>query len=197
MSKAEKTKRCITEKAALLFNTKGYRATSLSDIVEVTGLTKGSIYGNFDNKDEVAVAAFHYSITRLNERLSMAVDHQTSASDKLFAFTGYYRTNWNRISEQGGCPILNAAIEADDNLDFLKRDVQISIKNWVKDISETIEQGQENGEFKKDINAQKYAYTLLTILEGGIMLFKIMNTPELLFSALDRMETIIEQELKA
>jgi TetR/AcrR family transcriptional repressor of nem operon len=37
---------------------KGYSGTSMSDITAATGLTKGSIYGNFENKDEVAIAAF-------------------------------------------------------------------------------------------------------------------------------------------
>ncbi|WP_435525010.1 TetR family transcriptional regulator [Chryseobacterium indoltheticum] len=61
MSKAEKTKQFIIEKTATLFNTKGYTATSLSDITEATGLTKGSIYGNFENKDEVSLEVYKYN----------------------------------------------------------------------------------------------------------------------------------------
>ena len=54
MSKAEKTRQFNNESTAELFNKKGYAGTSLSDISEATGLTKGSIYGNFENKDDVA-----------------------------------------------------------------------------------------------------------------------------------------------
>jgi TetR/AcrR family transcriptional repressor of nem operon len=61
MSKAEKTKQFIIEKTATLFNTKGYTSTSLSDITAVTGLTKGSIYGNFENKDDVALQAYKHN----------------------------------------------------------------------------------------------------------------------------------------
>ena len=53
MSKAEKTKEFIIEKSAPIFNKKGYAGTSLADIMEATNLTKGSIYGNFENKDEL------------------------------------------------------------------------------------------------------------------------------------------------
>jgi AcrR family transcriptional regulator len=60
MSKAEKTKQFIIEKTATLFNTKGYTSTSLSDITQAT-LTKGSIYGNFENKDEVALEVYKYN----------------------------------------------------------------------------------------------------------------------------------------
>ena len=54
MTKAEKTKQYIIEKTAPVFNRKGFAGTSMNDIVEVTGLTKGSIYGNFE-KDRKSV----------------------------------------------------------------------------------------------------------------------------------------------
>ena len=57
-SRSEKTRQLIIETAAPIFNKKGYAGTSLSDLTQATGLTKGSIYGNFKNKDEVA-AIFH------------------------------------------------------------------------------------------------------------------------------------------
>ena len=54
LSKAERTKQFIVEKAAAVFNEKGYAGTSMNDLTIATGLTKGSIYGNFENKDDIA-----------------------------------------------------------------------------------------------------------------------------------------------
>jgi AcrR family transcriptional regulator len=50
-----------------LFNTKGYNSTSLSDITQATGLTKGSIYGNFENKDQVAIEVYKYNAGLLSK----------------------------------------------------------------------------------------------------------------------------------
>ena len=59
MTKSERTRQFIIERSAALFNRKGYAGTSLNDIIEVTGLSKGGIYGNFKKgKEEIAVAAF-------------------------------------------------------------------------------------------------------------------------------------------
>ena len=196
MSKAEKTKDFIIERSAMIFNTKGYAGTSLSDIIEVTGLTKGAIYGNFENKDEVAVAVYKYNIRTLKRKQAAVMTIEPTATGKLIALTDYYRHNWRSIFEHGGCPILNAAIEADDNLGFLKKTVQESIGNWVLQISGIIEAGQKEGTIKKSVNAQEYAYVILTNLEGGMMLAKIMNNQKLLFSALDRIVLIIHHELK-
>ena len=196
MSKAENTKQFIIEKASPIFNKKGYAGTSLTDLMEATGLTKGSIYGNFENKDEVAIAVYKYNVKALGKRLDDAINHKKTASDKLIAFTDYYRTNWKGTFERGGCPILNASVEADDNLPFLKKTVQESVKNWVTRISKIVDEGKQNGEFKKDISSLEYAYSIITMIEGGIMLAKIENNPKLLFLALDRIVTIINKEIR-
>ncbi|RZL99390.1 MAG: TetR/AcrR family transcriptional regulator, partial [Pedobacter sp.] len=68
-SKAERTRQLIIEQTAPIFNTKGYAGTSMNDLTAATGLTKGAIYGNFENKDEVAVAAFDYNFSKITEHL--------------------------------------------------------------------------------------------------------------------------------
>jgi TetR/AcrR family transcriptional repressor of nem operon len=196
MSKAEKTREYIIEKAAPIFNMKGYAGTSLQDLTEATGLTKGSIYGNFKNKDEVAVAVYEYSIRMLDQRITAFLESRHSMTAKLVGITEYYRLNWRQIFEKGGCPVQNASVEADDNLSVLKKPVQNSIKNWTKGITLVIEKGQRKGEFKKSIGAEEYAYAIITLLEGGIMLAKIMNNQKLLFNALDRIVDMIHQEIK-
>jgi len=130
MSKAEETRKYIIEKSAIVFNTKGYSGTSLADLQEATGLTKGSIYGNFDSKDSVALEVYRYTINKLNKRISEYLEKKNSSTDKLVGYTEFYRHNWKTISEKGGCPIQNASVEADDNIKFLKKPVQASVKNW-------------------------------------------------------------------
>jgi AcrR family transcriptional regulator len=196
MSKAEITKAYIIEKSAPIFNTKGFAGTSLNDITEATGLTKGAIYGNFEDKNEIALAVYNYNVANMKRRMNEAIDSKEMGYDKLFAYTDYYRRTWEKVFERGGCPVLNASVEADDNLPFLKRSVQNTIKGWIKSISDIIELGKEQNQIKKDVNSAKYATTIITLIEGGIMMAKINNNHEPLFNALDRIETIIKTELR-
>jgi TetR/AcrR family transcriptional repressor of nem operon len=195
MSKAEKTRAYIIEKAAPIFNIKGYSGTSLSDLVEATGLTKGSIYGNFENKDEIAIAAYHHNAKRLSKRLDEACMERNTAAETLIGITEYYRINWQAIFERGGCPNLNASIEADDNLPFLREHVQGNIKDLAQKFGKIIEEGIKKREFRKNVNPMEYAYTILALIEGGIMLAKIEDKPKHLFTAMDRIVKIIKEEL--
>ena len=102
MSKAEQTRQFIIEKTAPIFNMKGYAGTSLSDITEATGLTKGSIYGNFSDKDEVAVACFEYNLKKLTTAIGGEVATRSSFRDKLMAYVDVYRSV--NVAVPGGCP---------------------------------------------------------------------------------------------
>lgn len=195
MSKAEKTKAFIIEAAAPVFNIKGYGQTAISDIMEATKLTKGAIYGNFADKQELAVASYLYNVAGVSDRLNAAIAEADTAYSKLIAFTNYYRGNCKNMFAYGGCPILNAAIEADDQLDYLRLHVQKSVLNLVKRISTLIKLGQENKEFKAELNAENFAFAIVSILEGSIMLAKILNKPKLLFDGLDRIVLMTDNEL--
>lgn len=196
MSKAEKTKQFIIEKTASLFNTKGYISTSLSDITEATGLTKGSIYGNFENKDEVALEVYKYNASQVADNLSFAFGDQfPSVIEKLYAFVAFYRDNWQSISSNGGCALMNAATESDDAFPLLKNQVRKSFEIWGKKVSSTIEAGKKNGEIDESADPEKYASLFIMLIEGGILLSKITGNEKHLNLALDRITETIENEL--
>ncbi|MFZ4930650.1 TetR/AcrR family transcriptional regulator [Chryseobacterium sp. Mn2064] len=196
MSKAEKTKQFIIEKTATLFNTKGYISTSLSDITQATGLTKGSIYGNFENKDQVAIEVYKYNAAQLSKIMSRSFGDQYPTSiDKLRAFADFYRKNWRSVFSSGGCPLMNAATEADDSFPVLKKQVQKSFEAWTAKIIAVIQQGQENEELNKTINAEEYASLFVMLIEGGILLSKTMDDEKFLNQALDKIRDMIDHEL--
>ncbi|PWN64600.1 TetR/AcrR family transcriptional regulator [Chryseobacterium oncorhynchi] len=196
MSKAEKTKQFIIEKTATLFNTKGYISTSLSDITQATGLTKGSIYGNFENKDQVAIEVYKYNAGLLSKIMNHSLGDQYSTSkEKLHAFVDFYRKNWNSVFSNGGCPLMNAATEADDSFPALKKHVQKSFSLWTEKITKVIIQGQKNGELNTLMNAEEYASLFVMLIEGGILLSKTMDDEKYLNQALDKIKRMIDHEL--
>ena len=90
-SKAERTRSFIIESTAEIFNKKGYAGTSLSDLTEATGLTKGSIYGNFENKEDVALAVFDYNHSRILHRTRSLVEEAKTFHDKLMVYATVYK----------------------------------------------------------------------------------------------------------
>lgn len=195
MSKAEKTRQFIIESTAELFNKKGYVGTSLAHISEATGLTKGSIYGNFANKDEVAKEVFLYNAKRLQSAIADKLNPEMSTREKMMAFLDYYRNSWDNNFSRGGCPIMNTAIEADDTMPFLKAEVAKIFAAWSNKIVGILEEGKTKNEIVDSINASDYSYLFIMLIEGGILLSKTTNSQNHLFQALDRVIKIIDTEL--
>lgn len=193
--KAERTRQHIIEKAAPFFNKKGYADTSLSDITAATGLTKGAIYGNFENKDELALAVFSYNLDRLAGGMLLAMQQQENAADQLLAMIRYYRGVYQQVSIQGGCPVMNAAVEADDNFPALKVKVKGAVKNWTRIIARTIDAGKKEGAIRPQADSGAMATLLIALIEGGLMLAKLADDASPLQITLDRAEKIIRTEL--
>src|SRR5687767_9057723 len=105
LSKSERTRRFIIEKTAPLFNAQGYAGTSLNDLTEATGLTKGSIYGNFENKDDVAVAAFEYNFKMVTEYMKARILTSENSVERLLAYPDVYRNFFKIPFLKAGCPI--------------------------------------------------------------------------------------------
>lgn len=196
MGKAERTREFIVEKTAPLFNRKGYAGTSMSDLTETTGLTKGAIYGNFENKDEVALAAFDYNLLRMVQRVRAQQGNDTTAIGKLKAYIEVYRKGLFSPSLSAGCPIVNTGVEADDTHPGLRKKVTDAVSSWHRSISAIIHQGIRSGEMKEDADVPAFAALMIAMIEGGITVSKISGNISYLNQSLDQLERIIDTQLK-
>lgn len=188
LTKAEKTRQFIIEQSAPIFNTKGYAATSMNDILKATGLTKGGIYGNFENKDAIAVAAFEYAYTNLKQALFFKVSEHKTATGKLTAILQFYRNYSIKPPIEGGCPLMNTAIDADDNIPFLKQKAAAALKELLGSLEYIIQKGINTGEFKASLNAAKESKLFYSIIEGGVMMSKLSDNPSILNQLLDHLK---------
>lgn len=177
MTKAEKTRNFIVEKTAPIFNMKGYAGTSLNDITAATGLTKGSIYGNFANKDEVALAAFDYNLKNVSSRIDADMSKQVSVKDKLLVYINIYQKFIDGSVSEGGCPVLNTAVDADDTHPELREKVLKAVLGWKNKIAKLVETGISAKEIKADHNPEQVALTIIAIIEGGIMISRLTAKP--------------------
>ena len=195
VSKAQRTRKFIIGKVAPVFNKKGYWGTALSDIEKATGLTKGAIYGNFRNKDELALACFEHNLKPLQKGLVKALATPGSAGHKLKALLSFYREHYEEVASNGGCPLMNTTIEADDTLPLFKRKVQENVKAWKKELVALITAGQQSGEFNKSVDPSHFATTLMATIEGGIWMAKLMDDRHPLDLILNDLEKKIDIEL--
>ena len=195
-SKAERTSQYIIEIVAPIFNKKGYAATSMSDLTSATGLTKGAIYGNFKNKEELALEALNFNIKRLLKKIQNKFGTTQSPIQKLFILTNFYRYYDDYTREFGGCPILNIGVDSNGQEGIFNDKIRHIIHKMQVGISNIIEDGKKAGEIKTTIDSALYAKRIFSMMEGAIFLSYTMKDPHYLKDMMNQIDQIIIKELK-
>ncbi|MGG4394983.1 TetR/AcrR family transcriptional regulator [Paenibacillus thiaminolyticus] len=169
MRKGEKTKLHIIMKSAELFNQKGYAATTMQEIMDATGLTKGGLYRSFPSKDEIAIEAFKYAGEVLWSHFSAALENCRTATDKIRAMCEVYSDAAHNPPMKGGCPFLNTAIESDHSFPVLRDQALEAYGQMLSFIQGILQQGIAAGEFQPDMDTEAAASFIFSSIEGGIM----------------------------
>lgn len=177
MRKGERTKEFILEQSAALFNKQGYASTSLSDIMAATKLEKGGIYNHFANKEALMQEAFLYAVQQVETRYNTLLEERRDARSRLHAVLEVFKSFLTDPPVRGGCPMLNAAIEADDALPALRPSVRRALEGWRTAIKGILERGIARGELRRDLDPESFSSVMLASLEGAVMLSKMYRDP--------------------
>ncbi|MBK8501101.1 MAG: TetR/AcrR family transcriptional regulator [Saprospiraceae bacterium] len=197
LTKSEKTRLFILETVAPIFNRMGYFATSIHDLTEATGLTKGAIYGHFEHKEELAMAAFKFNIKKILSKIEIHLDRGSNPLEKLKLLTDFYRNYTINSIDTGGCPILNMGIDTNHNQLRLFAKVQETIRRMEFNLEALLKDGISQSLIKPDISAELYAKRIYTLLQGAIFMSHTMNNQAYLTDASSQIEDMIENQLKA
>ena len=176
-TKGEKTRRRIVERAAGVFNTKGYFGSSMTDLVREIGLEKGGIYNHFASKEELALEAFDYAVGTMQERFQAALEGKEEALESLFAIVDVLGGLAEDPPVAGGCPVLNTAVESDDAHTELKDRAREAMNGWLRLIGSIIKEGVRNGELRPGTDARETASVVVATLEGAVMLSRLYDDP--------------------
>ncbi|AGC76433.1 TetR family transcriptional regulator [Nonlabens dokdonensis] len=190
MRNPEQTKATILKESANLFNTKGYKATSLSDITTATGFTKGAIYKHFNNKEDLEQQALR-SLGRtmfdiLGKEIKVAKDYEAKM-EVVFSFFENYLLN---PPYQGGCPLLNSAVESDDANPGLRQQSFGMLVNLKSSLRRVLENAKKRKQIKPDTDVEQMVHVFIATLEGGIMMSKLERNNDAIAMCIDFLKKI-------
>jgi AcrR family transcriptional regulator len=192
LTKAEKTKQFILETAAPLYNKKGISGVNIDDVLAETKLTKGCLYGHFENKDDLTVQVVDLMLKKVTSRVHEAVSNAKTAKAKVFAFLDFYKNPIDTYIS-GGCPIFNTAVEVDDNFPLIKEKVANIFRLGQEGLTNILKQGIENGEFSNELDPAVLAFKLVAATEGGIVMCRTMNTMKPMQSLIKNLKAELNQ----
>lgn len=190
MTKAERTKQLIIDKSAPLFNKKGIAGTSLSDILEVTKLAKGSLYVHFENKEAISHAVVDHFVMQKIAYLNSTLNGPGDAKTRLFAYLDVFL---NPVTPPfiGGCPFLNFGMESDDTDQVIRNKVKNVVETAQWYIAKTVKTGISAGEFDSNWNPEAFALKLFSMMQGAVMISRVTEDR----SVMNSVSQLIKEEI--
>lgn len=195
MTKGEETRRKIVAAAAPIFNQHGYDGSSLSTLMEATGLKKGGIYRHFSSKEELAAEAFDYTWEAAWKARMVHVDDQATGPGKLKQLIANFIDYRPGIA--GGCPVLNTAVDADNGNPVLRARVEKALRFWKTRLQKIVKQAEERGELSPRVDRKAVATLIVATLEGALMISRIEHNDIALRQVQVHLNRYIDRELAA
>lgn len=191
----EATREHIIAKTAALLNKSGYLRTPLSKIMRVTALQKGGLYHHFGSRDDLALAAFQHNVGLVQARVKQVLKTNTSSTDKLLSLINVFRDFPREDVLEGGCPIVNLAIEADDAHRALAAAARKAMAQLISAFERVIVAGMKDGQFPKG-NARQNAAMFVSSLEGALLLTVLYKDNSYLQGVVDHLRGQVKTGLR-
>lgn len=176
----------LVEAAATLFHKKGMAATSLADIAKEADIPIGNVYYYFKAKEELALAAIYKRKEQYLGMFAMLDESIEDPRERLIQAIGLYDKVRDEFTRYG-CPIGKIVQDAEaDNASIVKAAAEVfaAYLHWAE------LQFRQLGHAE---NANIYAASMLSSIQGAILLAKALNNPELISQEIIRLSQFIEQ----
>lgn len=174
-TEGQTTRDAIVRAASHLIHVKGYKATSVDDVLRESGVGKGNFYYYFKSKEDLGYAILDGIIQGFVERTL-----QPCFADPTADRIAQIHCFMNRILEAqrqrncvGGCAMGNLASELSDVHEGFRARLAEVFSGWRERLTEVLADGQRRGQVSRECDPTSAAQFLVASLEGAILIAKL------------------------
>ncbi len=167
----------------------GYEGTSAQNLVDATGLGRGSLYAAYASKDGL----FEQALRRYHKRAQGHVDQLRepgSPVERIRALMQGIVDADLGATERRGCLATNSAIEVASRDPHVADLVRGNFNILTRGIEETIRRGQDTGEIRSTTDAETLALFVFNAVQGLRVLTSTASSQDRA-----KLTTIIDQTL--
>jgi TetR/AcrR family transcriptional repressor of nem operon len=157
-SKGSRTRQRIVEKALQLFSVKGYYNTSVSDIQEATGLTKGGLYGHFASKEDIWYAVYDKAVEMWRGIVFKDIRSDLDSLERIETFIRNDLVDYlgGEVFD-GGCFFLNMLVELTGQSAAMSRRILRGFVQMSRLLRSWLEEAEQDGRIRPGLDLKEVA----------------------------------------
>ncbi len=174
-SKGQETQSHILKESRRLFTERGFRNTSVSQVIAATGVKKGNLYYHFPSKEALGLAV----LVDAREEFFTILEDSLAGENPLLRILNSCNTILEMMQQSnfvGGCLFGNTALEMTDSDSSFGKVIQEVFSHWTELIEQELQQALKNNIPIPPVSPDALATAVVAILEGGIMLSRVYTT---------------------
>ncbi len=165
-----------------LFCERGLHGTSIVDLAGATGLTTGSLYKAFADKDAMFRASLEWQSSRREAELRERIDAGTTGLDKVRAVLEFTAELSCGAAGHEGCLVVETAVGIGAREPGIAETATRVLERRRAMLIELIELGRADGSVRADADSGAVATTLLCLTQGMRVVGKTGPAPEAMAS---------------
>ncbi|CAX53306.1 Transcriptional regulator, TetR family (plasmid) [Erwinia billingiae Eb661] len=173
----------VSLKAMHVFWHKGFEATSLTDLLEATGLSKSSLYDTFSSKRGLFLVAFELFRQERMKALKIHLNSKSNAYDSIESFFRLVLAHANQ-EEPIGCMSCNEAIELGPHDEEVQQLIAKDFQGIEDALVEAIERGKVDGSIPEFKDSRMHGRALTVTYQGLQVMARSRSVKERLNDAL-------------
>jgi AcrR family transcriptional regulator len=166
---AQDTERLILNQAMRLFLEKGYHGTSINDITQAVGLTKGAIYWHFKSKENLLRRVMEEYETRFLDGLIRAVGEVDGKAFDKFEKFNRYNAAFGYYNRDLCVSFTTLAAELFGTGHGVESEIRRIYGKYQKFIAKMIAEGKKEKVFRKDLNPALTALLIMALHDGMLL----------------------------
>jgi AcrR family transcriptional regulator len=180
-TKGAQTRQNIIKKSLRLFCVKGYYNTSINDILQATGLTKGGLYGHFPSKEDIWYAVYDEALIIWKAVIFKGIDPGAKPLERIQALIeNDIRNKLGNNVFEGGCFFHSMLVELSGQSDAMRDCLLKGFAQLAGLLCAWLEQADQQGMLKADLNFKEIANYIIVSLNGAAALYASGRDPAIL-----------------
>jgi len=156
----------VLDSAMKLFWLKGYANTSMKDLIKVTKLQPGSLYGAFESKRNLFLLSLDYYFENLYASTRSILVSDEAPLKRIRMFFNYILAQKNEDKELKSCLLMNTLLEISPDDNEINQRVQFMFANIEQELSRVLEQARLNGSLIAGARPESIAKMLMSGIFG-------------------------------
>lgn len=161
----EYSKEKVLNASTLVFWKRGFKGTSMNDLVAATGLNKHSMYKEFGSKEGLFLACIDHYAKETTKDLAVILTKQPMGFHNIESYF-QNRIDYLSTANNDSCLLVNSAIEKDALSDEINARVQKYLSLHEQAFYACLEAAQRSGEVPEYKDIKMLAGYLMCFLDG-------------------------------